>query len=80
MAVYYGYGNVPYAAEALVSLNREKLFNLDQKNEVRTLALRLKNRILNLMRFEDRVVDNIDYNNLALIALQTIQDEFNLPE
>lgn len=80
MAPYYGFGNAPYAAEALVKLKTEPSLTESQKKEVRWLAERYRNRLLNLMRFEDRFTENSDYNMLAMIALKKLDGAFGFSE
>ena len=80
MAPYYGFGNAPYAAEALVKLKTEPSLTESQKKEVRWLAERYRNRLLNLMRFEDRFTENSDYNLLAMIALKKLDGAFGFSE
>lgn len=76
MAPYYGFGNVPYAAEALVRLKTETTLEPAQQKEVQYLAERIQNRLLNLMRFEDSFTENRDYNHLAMIALKRLETAF----
>ncbi|NBV49848.1 hypothetical protein EBR78_01365 [bacterium] len=76
MAPYYGFGNVPYAAEALIRLKTESTLDPTQKKEVEYLAERIQNRLLNLMRFEDSFTENRDYNHLAMIALKKLETAF----
>ncbi|NBW98764.1 hypothetical protein EBR03_04260 [bacterium] len=76
MAPYYGFGNVPYAAEALIRLKTESTLDPTQKKEVQYLAERIQNRLLNLMRFEDSFTENRDYNHLAMIALKKLETAF----
>lgn len=80
MASYYGFGNAPYAAEALVKLKNEPSLTETQKKEVKWLADRFRNRLLNLMRFEDRFTDNFDYNMLSMIALKKLDGAFEFSE
>lgn len=76
MAPYYGFGNVPYAAEALVRLKTETTLEPEQQKEVQHLAERIQNRLLNLMRFEDSFTENREYNHLAIIALIKLETAF----
>ncbi len=76
MATYYGFGNVPYAAEALVSLKNDRSLNESQQNEVRWLSERIANRLLNMMRSDKRFTDDPRYNVLAGIALQKLDSSF----
>lgn len=76
MAPYYGFGNVPYAAEALVRLKTETTLEPEQQKEVQHLAERIQNRLLNLMRFEDSFTENREYNHLAIIALKKLETAF----
>jgi hypothetical protein len=80
MATYYGFGNVPYAAEALVHLKAEPNLTESQRQNVRSLANKIQNRLLNLMRFEDRFTDRPDYNLLAIIALKKLDSAFGPAE
>lgn len=73
MAAYYGFGNVPYAVEALVQLKDDPSLSRAEKIEVQRLSLRIKNRLLNLMREKDSFTDNIDYNFLTVIALERLE-------
>lgn len=76
MAPYYGFGNVPYAAEALIRLKTDPALDTNQRKEVHQLAERIQNRLLNLMRFEDSFTENRDYNHLAIIALKKLETVF----
>lgn len=76
MATYYGFGNIPYAAEALVKLKNDATLSAEQQKEIRWLSDRMSNRLLNLMRFEDRFTDNNEYNFLTTIALKKLDSAF----
>jgi len=76
MATYYGFGNVPFAATALVKLSGETHLSEAERKEVQVLAGRMKNRLLNLMRSEDSFTDNLGYNLLTAIALEKLEKTF----
>jgi hypothetical protein len=80
MATYYGFGNVTYAAQALVKLKADRSLTQAQQKEVAWLSERISNRLLNLMRTEDNFTDDSRYNILAAIALKKLNLAFgNLP-
>ncbi|MFM8268654.1 MAG: hypothetical protein ACKN9V_00555 [Pseudomonadota bacterium] len=76
MAPYYGFGNVTYAADALVLLSNDPSLSKEQHQKVRWLSDRITNRLLNLMRFEDRFTDINEYNFLSTIALNKLDSAF----
>jgi hypothetical protein len=81
MAVYYGFGNTPYAAEAIQRLASDSSLTADQRDQLYRVSERIEGRLLNLvsssgliyrMTKENFAHEQDAYNLLTDLTLKTL--------